>query len=156
MSKSLSLEALAHRTAVLAIFIVTFLVFWFSPNRQLTDSNYSMLLSESILHHQTFMLDRYAIPRLPPTWHDNTFKNGEMYQLELVGPHLYYYLPPGSSLLSLPYVACMNAFGVSAANADGSYSPEGETRIETGLASVLMALLSCILFFTARLYLPVT
>jgi hypothetical protein len=156
MSKSLSLEALADTTALLAIFILTFSVFWFSPNRQLTDSNYSMLLSESLLHHRSFMLDGFAIPRLKPTWHDNTFKNGEIYQLEIVGPHLYYYLPPGGSLLSLPYVALMNAFGVSAANTDGSYNPEGEQRIEAGLATVLMALLSCILFLTARLFLPIT
>jgi hypothetical protein len=141
---------------VVAIFIVTFLIFWFSPIRQLTDSNYSMLLSESLIHHRTFVLDGYTIPRLKPTWHDNTFKNGEMYQLELVGHHLYYYLPPGSSILSVPYVAWMNAFGVSAANADGSYNPEGETRIEAGLASLLMAALACVLFFTARLLLPVT
>ncbi|HZE68543.1 MAG TPA: hypothetical protein VE135_03330 [Pyrinomonadaceae bacterium] len=137
------------------IFIVTFLVFWFSPIRQLTDSNYSMLLSESLLHHRSFVLDHYAIPRLKPTWHDNTFKNGEMYQLELVGPHLYYYLPLGSSLLSLPYVAWMNAFGVSTANADGTYNPEGEARIEAGLAGLLMAGLACIIFLTARLFLPI-
>jgi len=139
----------------LAIFVGLFLIFWFSPIRQLTDSNYSMLLSESLLHHRSFALDHYAIPRLTPTWHDNTFKNGEMYQLELVGPHLYYYLPPGSPILSLPYVAWMNAFGISAANGDGSYNPEGERRIESGLASLLMALLACVLYFTARLILPV-
>ena len=142
--------------AVVVIFVGTFLIFWFSPIRQLTDSNYSMLLSESLIHHHTFALDGYAIPRLKPTWHDNTFKNGEMYQLELVGPHLYYYLPPGSSVLSVPYVAWMNAFGISAANADRSYNPEGETRIQAGLASLLMAALACVIFFTARLFLPVT
>ena len=152
MSKPSSIE-LSDTIVVLAIFILTFLVFWFSPIRQLTDSNYSMLLSESILHHRSFTLDGYRIPRLKPTWHDNTFKNGENYQLEIVGPHLYYYLPPGSSLLSLPYVALMNAFGVSAANPDGSYNPEGEERIEIGLAAVLMALLTSIVFLTSRLYL---
>lgn len=141
---------------VVPIFLSTFLVFWFSPIRQITDSNYSMLLSESLIHHRTFVLDGYSIPRLKPTWHDNTLKNGEMYQLEIVGPHLYYYLPPGSSILSIPYVAWMNAFGISAANADGSYNPEGETRIEAGLASLLMAVFACALFFTARLVLPVT
>jgi hypothetical protein len=139
-----------------SLFVLTFVVFWFSPIRQVTDSNYSMLLSESLLHHRSFRLDAYAIPRLTPRWHDNNFKNGEMYQIELIGPHLYYYLPPGSSVLSLPYVAWMNAFGVSASNPDGSYSPEGETRIETGLSTLLMAILASILFFTARLILPVT
>ena len=113
-----------------------------------------MLLSESLIHHRSFVLDHYAIPRLQPTRHDNTFKNGQMYQLELVGPHLYYYLPPGSSLLSIPYVGWMNLFGISAANPDGTYNSEGETRIESGLAALLMAGLACIVFFTARLLLP--
>ncbi len=153
MARGRALKSSLDSLSVVLIFIVTFLVFWSSPIRQLTDSNYSMLLSESLLHHHSFALDGYAIPRLKPTWHDNTFKNGEMYQLEIVGPHLYYYLPPGSSLLSLPYVAWMNAFGVSATNADGSYNAEGEERIEIGLASVLMALLTCIVFLTSRLYL---
>jgi hypothetical protein len=137
-----------------SIFVVALLVFWFSPVHQLTDSNYSILLSESLLKHRSFTLDSYNIPRQQPRYHDNTFKNGEMYQLETVGPHLYYYMPTGSSVLSLPYVAVMNALGVSAANADGTYNPEGEETIETGLAAILMAALAAIFFFTARLLLP--
>lgn len=138
------------------IFVGTFLLFWFAPIRQITDSNYSMLLSESLTHHRSFVLDAYAIPRLKPTWHDNTFKNGEMYQLELIGPHLYYYLPPGSSLLSIPYVTWMNAFGVSAARSDKTYNPEGEARIQRGLASLLMAGLACVFFFHARLFFSIS
>jgi hypothetical protein len=137
-----------------SILVVALLVFWFSPVHQLTDSNYSMLLSESLLRHRSFALDSYNIPRQQPRYHDNTFKNGDMYQLELVGPHLYYYMPPGSSVLSLPYVAVMNALGVSAANADGTYNPDGEETLETGLAAILMAALAAIFFFTARLLLP--
>ena len=136
------------------IFILAYLVFSLSPIHQLTDSNYSMLLSENLLHHRSFQLDHYAIPRLTPTWHDNNFKNGAMYQIELIGPHLYYYFPPGSSILSIPYVAWMNLFGVTATNLDNSYNPEGETRIQAGLAALLMAGLATVFFFTARLLLP--
>src|SRR5262245_2112285 len=98
MDERVSVVSSGDTIVVVVIFLLTFSVFWLSPNRQLTDSNYSMLLSESLLHHRSFTLDGYAIPRLQPTWHDNTFKNGEMYQLEIVGPHLYYYLPPGGSV----------------------------------------------------------
>lgn len=136
------------------IFITAFLIFWFSPIHQLTDSNYSMLLSQSLLEHRSFALDQYAIPRRQPVYHDNTYKNGEMYQIELVGPHLYYYLPPGSSVLSVPYVALMNTCGINAANEDGSYNADGETVIETSLAALLMAALACIFFLTARQLLP--
>ena len=138
------------------IFVAALMVFRFSPVHQLTDSNYSMLLSESLLKHQTFALDNYHIPRLPPRYHDNTYKNGEIYQLELVGPHFYYYFPPGSSVLSIPFVAVMNAFGISAANTDGTYNPDGEEKIETILAAILMAGLASIFFFSARLALPLS
>lgn len=138
------------------IFLITLIIFWLSPVTQLTDSNYSMLLSESLIHYRSFTLDQYAIPRLPPKWHDNNFKNGDIYQLELIGPHLYYYLPPGTSILSIPYVALINVAGISAATANGAYDPEGETRIEKGLAALLMASLTAIFFFTARLLLPQT
>ena len=140
----------------LSIFAVTLLVFWFSPVHQLTDSNYSMLLSESLIKHRSFALDTYKIPRLSPRYHDNTYKNGEMYQLELVGPHLYYYFPPGSSVLSLPYVAVMNAAGISAANSDGTYSSDGEEMIDTTLAAILMAALAAIFYWMARLVLPIS
>ncbi len=139
----------------LSIFAVALLVFWFSPVHQITDSNYSMLLSESLIKHHSFALDNYKIPRFSPRYHDNTYKNGEMYQLELVGPHLYYYFPPGSSVLSLPHVAVMNVTGISAANSDGTYSPDGEGIIETTLAAILMAALAAIFYWMARLVLPI-
>jgi hypothetical protein len=139
-----------------SIFLLALLVFWFSPVHQLTDSNYSMLLSENLIKHRTFVLDAYKIPRFNPNYHDNTLKDGQIYQLEYVGCHLYYYFPPGSSVLSIPFVALANAFGVSAANADGSYNPRGEERIETALAAILMAALAAIFFLTGRLVLPLT
>jgi len=82
--------------------------------------------------------------------------NGDIWQLELAENHLYYYFPPGSSILSLPYVAVANAVGVSAAKPDGTYNPEGEIRIETGLAAILMAALAAVFYFTSRLILPLT
>lgn len=113
-----------------------------------------MLLSECLIEHGSFALDHYNIPRLEPVYHDHTWKNGNIYQLEVVGQHFYYYSPPGSSVLSVPFVLVMNAFGVSAHNADGTYNPEGEARIETLLASLLMAALCVVFFVAARLMLP--
>lgn len=137
------------------IFIVCFVVFWWSPVHQVTDSAYSMLLSESLLYHQSFELDNYAIPHGEPSWVPAYYRNGDIYQLELVGGRLYYHLSPGTSILSAPFVAAMNAFGVSAANPDGTYSPSGEERIESLLAAILMAVLACVFFYTARLMLPI-
>lgn len=136
------------------IFILALTIFWLSPVHQLTDSNFSMLLSESLIHHRSFALDAYDIPRHPPRYDDHAYKNGLMYQLEIVGPHLYYYMPLGSSVLSAPFVAVFNALGIYASNPDGTYNSYGEETIETILAALLMALLASIIYFTARLMLP--
>ena len=138
------------------VFLISLTIYWFSPVHQVTDSNYSMLLSQGLIEHQSFALDRFNIPRLEPIYHDHTWKNGAIRQLELVGDHFYYYMPPGSSVLSVPYVALLNLFGVSAKNPDGSYNAQGELRIETSLAAILMALVALTFFLTARLMLPVT
>jgi len=126
----------------LGIAIVTFTlaVFMISRVHQVTDSSYSMLLSQSLLDHRSFALDHYS---LPPA-----------YQLETINGHTYYRFPPGTSVLSTPFVWVLNRLGVSAANADGTYNPRGEMMIEAGLAALLMALLAGIFFFTARLLLP--
>lgn len=137
------------------IFVLTFSIFLFSRIRQVADSEYSMLLSQSLLSHRSFTLDEYALPRHEPVWHGYYFKNGTVYQLEITGGHLYYHLPPGSSILSTPFVAAFNLFGISAANADGTYNRLGEVKIEAVLAAFLMALLAVIFFYTARLMLPV-
>src|SRR6267142_5616862 len=138
----------------LAAFILclTLILFLTARVHQVSDSNYSMLVSESLVKHRSFALDQYAIPRYEPIWTGYS-RNGPIYQLENVKGHLYYYLPPGTSILSIPYVVLLNVFGVSAANPDGTYNRRGEVMIEASLASLLMALLSCIFFVTARLIL---
>lgn len=138
------------------ILVVTFLIFWCSPVHQVTDSNYSLMLSQSLFEKRSFALDSYAIPRHPPLAQDYAFKNGDIYQLEWVNGHLYYFFPPGSSILSVPFVAAMKAVGVSAVNPDGSYSLQGEIKLESLLVALLMALTATVFYFTSRLLLPVT
>ncbi|HWT02204.1 MAG TPA: hypothetical protein VN256_18275 [Pyrinomonadaceae bacterium] len=144
------------RTTVAAaiIFVLTLSTFLFSRIHQMADSHYSMLVSQSLLSHRSFTLDAYAIPRHEPVWHGYYFKNGPLYQLEVADGHLYYHMPPGSSVLSVPFVAVFNLLGVSPANPDGSYDRRGEVIIEAGLAALLMAALAVIFFYTARLVLP--
>jgi hypothetical protein len=137
--------------AGLAIFILTCSIFILSHNRQIADSKYSMLVSESLLHHGTFALDRYGFEDFGK---QNAGGWGGIYQLELANGHVYYYLPPGSSILSLPWVAGMNAFGISASHADGAYNLRGERIIQASLAAILMAAFAGLVFFTSRLLLP--
>lgn len=137
----------------IAILVVTLLIFTVSRVHQVADSSYSMMLSQSLLDHRSFTLDGYALPH-NPTWVGDHFTDGNIYQLEMVGDHIYYHFPPGSSVLSVPFVALLRLFGVSAVNADGTYNPNGEAKIEAGLAALLMATLASLFFFTARLLLP--
>jgi hypothetical protein len=129
------------------------ILFAFSHVHQLADSNYSMLVSQSLLQHRSFTLDHYAIARLPAKQQFSYVSVGDIYQLEYVDNHIYYFYPPGTSVLSLPFVALMNAAGIFATNPDGSYSPDGEIKIQARLAALLMALLAVIFYLTSRLML---
>jgi hypothetical protein len=138
------------------LFVATLSIFLVSPVHQVTDSSYSMLLSESLIHHRSFALDGYALPRGEPIWFGDYFKYGDIYQLEVVNGHIYYYFPPGSSLLSIPFVVVMNGFGISATNADGTYNPRGEATIEAIVSALLMAGLAATFFCLARMALPIS
>jgi hypothetical protein len=146
----------AARWAGILIFALTFVIFLLSPVRQVTDSHYSMMLSQSLLYHHTFILDHYAVPRSEPVAWDGYFRSGDIYQLELAGGHVFYYFPPGSSVLSMPYVAFMNLFGISAVRPDGTLDKASEISMQAGLASLLMAAFTVIVFYTARLLLPLS
>jgi hypothetical protein len=138
------------RVAGLAVFILTLAVFLACPVRQVADPRYSILLSERLLYHGSFALDPRAFAGIARQsgagWHG-------IYQLELVEGRVYYYFPPGSSILSLPYVALMNAAGISATHVDGTYDLRGEKLVQASLAAVLMAAFSSLVFFSSRLLL---
>src|SRR5882672_7047707 len=104
------LREFIQRDAIIAalLFAAMLWIFLASHIHQVADSSYSMLLSESLLRHHSFALDNYALPRADPIFAGDYFKYGNIYQLEVVNGHVYYYFPPGSSLLSVPFVAVMN------------------------------------------------
>lgn len=155
MSTKLNIVRFSQTTWIaVAIFSFILIVMAFSQVRQVTDSNYSMLVSQSLIEHGSFKLDNYAFPRLEPMNRGYYTSNGAIYQLELANNHVYYHLPPGTPILSVPYVALMKLFGITATNADGTYNRIGETIIEVSLAGLLMAALAVIFFYTARLMLP--
>jgi len=108
-----------------------------------------MLLSQNLLERGSFKLDQHLSPRPQPVIHDDYVEVGT-YQLELAHDHVYYFFPPGSSVLSLPYVALLRVFGIKAKDAGGTY---GEMTIQTSLAALLMAAFAFVFFYTARLVL---
>lgn len=148
-----SLRELVGRDSIVAalLFAAVLSIFLASHIHQVADSSYSMLLSESLIHHHSFALDNYALPSAEPIFAGNYFKYGNIYQLEVINGHIFYYFPPGSSILSVPLVLVMNSLGVSAAGANGVYDPNGEAAIEAKIAALLMAGLAAIFYFLARL-----
>ena len=121
--------------------VIVFTVYLRSPVFQVSDSHYSMLLSQTLVHEHTFALDSHMRLPLDPHLYPGLSDSGLPRSVQQVGGHSYYVYPPGSSILSMPFVAALNAFGVTADNADGTYSIAGETRIQRYLAALLMAVL---------------
>ncbi|HEV8139038.1 MAG TPA: hypothetical protein VGP81_04660 [Pyrinomonadaceae bacterium] len=140
----------------IGIFAITLLVFLLTPTYIFSDSKFTFVLSESLLKHRSFALDDFALPHLEPRHYYNYTQNGSILQLEWVDGHLYYYPPPGGSILSIPYVALMDLFGVSSMNPDGTYNPEAEQRLQAIFGSFLMAVVVVVFYFTSRLLLPIS
>jgi hypothetical protein len=155
VSKAL-LRNLIERDSIIAtlLFGAMLWIFLASHVYQVADSSYSMLLSESLIHHHSFKLDDYSFPSAAPVLAGDYFKYGDIYQLEVVNGHIYYYFPPGSSILSVPIVEAMNLFGLSVSRADGTYDLNKEAVIEVRIAALLMAGLGVIFYFLARMALP--
>lgn len=139
------------------LFLFSVAVFLIAPVVEVSDSRYTALLSECLLYHQSAELDEYY--KVPVPWLTGDAglpEEANEYQLVKARGHVTYFFGHGSSMLSIPLVAAMNAGGVSAATADGRLNLAGEIRIERVLASVLMAGLTCVFFAMAEMLLPVT
>lgn len=141
---------------ILFLFLFSLALFLCAPVVQVSDSRYTALLSECLLHHRSANLDEYF--KVPVPWQTGDASRPDEaneYQLVNARGHVTYFFGHGSSMLSMPLVAALNAVGVSAATPDGRLNLAGEIRIERVMASVLMAALTCIFFLMAATILPV-
>ena len=134
---------------------LAFCVFLASPVRQVTDSHFTLLLSENLIRHRSFALDRHFVRPLDPARFPRLRPNGLPSQIrEAPNGHLYLFFPAGSSLLSAPFVALMNRWSWSTLGADRRYDAAAERRMQGLLAAALMGALTAVCFLTARLFLP--
>src|SRR5262249_12421025 len=137
----------------------TLLAFCLSPVSVLSDGQYSLLLSDSIIHHHSSRLNLYSFPSPIPRFEhcgtpmESDSHASDVYQLDRIGNNVVYCYPNGSSFLSVPFVALAGLAGLHPASADGKYDYIGEARIQNLLAAILMALFSAIIFRTSRLLL---
>lgn len=136
-----------------AIWVVMFMTFFASPVLQMNDSQYSMLTAESIIHNHTPDLSSYSIKNYKADLPFDTIAGKHAYQLARAKGRLLYGFGHGTSVLSIPFVAVMDLFGISPATADGQYNLAGEIIVEKMLAALLMASLVIVFFRTALLML---
>lgn len=137
-----------------AVFVSALLIFSLSPNRQVGDSKFTLLVSHSLLEQGSFTLERYKIPNLLPRQDTQSFPQANLYQLEWQGDHLYYFMPVGSCVLSVPFVALGKVFGTSVVNVEQAYRARREIQLQSLLASLLMASLTAVILYTSQLLLP--
>ncbi len=150
-----------ERRIGLWLFIVAGLIFLLSPVFALSDSNYSMLLSESIIRNHSSHLNAYRFPVpiredvrcMPPLL--ATSLASQTFQLARVNGNVEYCYPHGTSILSIPFVGLMMTLGVSSSTPDGQYNRGGEAITQRLLASLLMAGYTVVLFRTALILLEV-
>jgi hypothetical protein len=128
-----------------------------SPVQRLSDSKYSMLVSYSLISRARFDVEDYLQNSDSHVFHNAISKRrGIPYQLQPSGDHLFYLFPPGTPVLSAPFVFIAQYFGLKPVDADEQYDEAGERKIQRLLSALLTGLLSVSFYRTARLLLNET
>jgi hypothetical protein len=111
--------------------VIFLLPFFATVSYSDADSQYSLLVSQSILENRTIRLDAY---RQAGVILD------EDYRLYEKDGHLYYYFPPGASLFSLPIVSAARLVGMDMT------VPAHEAALQNLLSAILCAVTFLFLF----------
>ncbi len=133
----------------LLIFLGCFVVFSASPVTALQDSQFALLTTESLLRNRTPCLNRFEIQGLDPSALPSRMglpRPVKFYQLVRVRGCVLYAYPHGSCFLSLPFVAVLNALGLSPLRNGRTYDLISEALLEKLLASLLMAAVAGVFF----------
>ena len=116
--------ALKTRLVGAAVFLAAITVFYLSPNVQVFDSNYSMLMSDVMLRGRTVDLSR--VPLRIEGSDPRNLREGYPYHIIRAKGRRLYYMPWGGSILALPAVAAALAKmdpteGARSGDTDDSY-----------------------------------
>lgn len=143
----------SRQNAIIALLMFVFLavLYRISPHRQFADSYYSMLVSESLLTHQSANLARYFQRPLDPDHYPGLMPEGLPYHVTEYGDQIHYFFPLGSSLLSLPVVALSRVFWRPIASSDGHYDATAERELQRLIAPHLAAGFCVLVFLCARM-----
>lgn len=124
-----------------------------APRHDVVDSQYTLLLSTSLVEDRTFALDRFFRPPLDPIVYPGLQPYGLPSSFARIGGHLYNGLPPGTAILSAPFVATFRAIGLRPATLDDVYDRRAEARMQRIIAGLLMAVFVGVAYAGARAFL---
>jgi hypothetical protein len=138
-----------------AIGVVLFLsvtcIFYVCPVHYLSDSGFTLLMDEAIIHERTPNMITYD----PPRGHGRIFINGGYpWNIKIIKGRLLYVYPWGSSLLSLPLVALFNAAGFRVAP-HHEYNGDNELKMQAIIATGLCGITIWVVYEAAGYFLPV-
>jgi hypothetical protein len=137
------------------LFVSVACVFYISPVNYLSDSGFSLLMDEALIHKWTPDMIEFQVPR----GHGGVFINdGYPWNIKIIKGRLLYVYPWGSSLLSLPAVALFNAAGFKIAPHRTGYQYNWyiELRMQVLIATGVCALTIWLVYLAAIRYLPLT
>ncbi|MCI0396827.1 MAG: hypothetical protein L0332_05670 [Chloroflexi bacterium] len=131
---------------VLGLLVASLLVFglaYWSPVTHFGSDPYlTLLVSQALVEHHTFQLDAYQesviAPPGGPNFEGQTVRYNE---------HIYYYFPPGTSILAAPAVWLAREWGLDMAR------PEDNDHMQNLLSALLCVLVFVLLYQTAVCYL---
>jgi hypothetical protein len=132
--------------SIAALFLIVVTLYLCAGVSQLADSKFTMVLSQTLIEKGSFRIDTL----LPVGSGENLQNISFPQELVVINGHLYYLYPNATSLLSVPYLAFFNFFGIYPLDNNYSWNRDAETRIQRGEASILSALFVCMVFVLAR------
>lgn len=149
---------LADRTLRFALFASAFLALLVSPVAQVTDSTYTLLISQSLLENGSFDIGSYRLGARdgarPADARTLAESDPLPRQLVRFGETVVSAYPPGGAILSTPAVAVAKLLDAAPAAPDGEYDLGREVRLQRIIATLLMAAFAVVAYDTARLLLP--
>lgn len=146
-------ERVGDWLVALALAVLLAWIFLVSPQRRFLDSKFALLTSQALIEHGSFDLSPY-LPWLAPREGVKAERGLLPYQLRHSQGRLIYLYPPGTPLLSLPFVAGLRAAGHDTLDARGIYDHEAERDLQRLLAAWITAGTAMLVFWIARRELP--
>lgn len=124
------------------IFCMVFFTHFFSKVSYITDSRWTLHSSWAIIHHQNLELDDFS----------RVIEQYNYYAIDNTNGHLYYYFPPGTPLLCVPFLIVLeklakHIYYIDVFNHLTGYSHQG---MELFLAALFTALTVVILFYVLK------